>query len=87
MEEKKTLFFVIPFLSFVPTKYKQLIKNSAGKLFGARAFADNFSDSEVSTNRIVTLFDTDSSYINPSIFYIFLFHLPMCFFTLQEVYW
>lgn len=35
MEEKKTLFFVIPFLSFVPTKYKQLIKNSAGKLFGA----------------------------------------------------
>lgn len=34
MEEKKTNFFAIPVLSFVPAKYKELIKNSAGKLFG-----------------------------------------------------
>lgn len=33
MEEKKTSAFAIPVFSFVPTKYKELIKNSAGKLF------------------------------------------------------
>lgn len=35
MEEKTTNFFAIPVFSFVPTKYKELVKNSAGKIFGA----------------------------------------------------
>jgi len=34
MEEKKTNFFCIPVFSFVPAKYKELVKNSAGKIFG-----------------------------------------------------
>ena len=35
MEEKKTNFFCIPAFSFVPQKYAELVKNSAGKIFGA----------------------------------------------------
>ena len=35
MEEKKMNFFAIPVFSFVPPKYKQIIKESAGKIFGA----------------------------------------------------
>lgn len=35
MNENKTNFFCIPALSFVPAKYNELVKNSAGKIFGA----------------------------------------------------
>jgi len=35
MEEKKMNFFAIPVFSFVPPKYKDIIKESAGKIFGA----------------------------------------------------
>ncbi len=35
MEENKINFFAIPAFSFVPPKYNKLIKESAGKIFGA----------------------------------------------------
>ena len=35
MEEKKMNFFAIPAFSFVPPKYKEIIKESAGKIFAA----------------------------------------------------
>lgn len=35
MEEKKTNLFLMPFFSFVPTKYRELVKNKSAKIFGA----------------------------------------------------
>ena len=35
MEEKKMNFFAIPAFTFVPPKYKEIIKESAGKIFAA----------------------------------------------------
>ncbi len=35
MNETKTNFFCIPVFSFIPKKYNELVKNSAGKIFGA----------------------------------------------------
>lgn len=39
MENKKVNFFAIPVFSFVPTKYKELIKEKGGKIFGALLIA------------------------------------------------
>lgn len=39
MENKKINFFAIPVFSFVPTKYKELIKEKGGKIFGALLIA------------------------------------------------
>ncbi|MCR4651027.1 MAG: DUF1189 domain-containing protein [Lachnospiraceae bacterium] len=35
MEEKKMNFWAIPVFAFVPPKYREIIKESAGKIFGA----------------------------------------------------
>lgn len=39
MENKKVNFFAIPVFSFVPPKYKELIKEKGGKIFGALLIA------------------------------------------------
>lgn len=39
MENKKVNFFAIPVFSFVPPKYKELIKEKGGKIFGALLLA------------------------------------------------